>query len=324
MVAVVLQPAGEAASHKHYVDTIESPVPLSEIASFLSEADLNLLTRMYADGKTPTWGVTPGKIGQNATKWHRMEVGDVTLFARQGKIFASGVTTHKVHLEALAEHLWRHKEDGSTWEYVYFLDEITNHEIPVRELNIVAGYKENNVIQGFNVLDEEKSAAILEHFDLESSVYFPDVSESEYLKTLDGEATLDDTAQAVRRKEQGFLRTTLFGKKSTGQCCICGKTYPVTFLITAHIKKRSECSLEERKDYRSIVAPMCRFGCDDLYEKRYLYVDGGVIRRNPRRPGTRDLEEAIGGLDGTRCGAWNESTQEYFEWHRKQALGKQV
>ncbi len=322
MTAVVLQPAGDAASHKHYVDTIESPVPLADMATFLGDADRQLLSNLYEDERIPTWGVTPGKVGQNATKWNRMEVGDVTLFARQGQIVASGVTTHKVHSEPLAEHLWNRKEDGSTWEYVYFLDEITNHEIPVRELNLVAGYKENNVIQGFNVLDEEKSAAILEHFDLESSVYFPDVTEAEYIDTLEGEATLDEASQTVRRKEQGFLRQMLFGKKSSGQCCICGKTYPVAFLITAHIKKRSECTLEERKDYQNIVAPMCRFGCDDLYEKRYLYIDDGAIRLNSKKPQTRDLETAVRQLEGRRCDAWKEGNQLYFEWHRKQALGR--
>ena len=83
-------------------------------------------------------------------------------------------------------------------------------------------------------------------------------------------------------------------------------------------------TLKERKDYRNIIAAMCRFGCDDLYEKRYLYVDGGVIRLNTKKSRTRDLEDAICTLEGSHCHAWSDGNQGYFEWHRRQALGKTV
>ena len=102
MTAVVLQPAGDAASHKHYVDTIQSPVPLDSIGAFLSEKEQQLLGVLYPNGLAPTWGVTPGKVRQNAKKWQRLEVGDVTLFSRNKRIVSSGVMTFKLHSEALA------------------------------------------------------------------------------------------------------------------------------------------------------------------------------------------------------------------------------
>ena len=48
-------------------------------------------------------------------------------------------------------------------------------------------------------------------------------------------------------------------------------------LVAAHIKKRAACSLEEKKDYKSIVMPMCSFGCDYLYERGYIAVSDGKI-----------------------------------------------
>ena len=321
MTAVVLQPAGDAASLKHYVDTIQSPVPLASIGAFLSEKEQQLLGALYPNGLAPIWGVTPGKLGQTSNKWRRLEVGDVTLFSRNKRIVSSGVMTFKLHSEALAEFLWQRKEDGSTWEYVYFLDEITTHDIPVEEFNAAVGYAQNYVIQGFNVLDEEKSIAVLERFDLESSVYFPEISEDQYFDALDDEDSLDQTGSGTSRKEQGFLRKSLFGKNKYGQCCICARNFPVQFLVTAHIKKRARCTLAEKKDYRNIVAPMCKFGCDDLYEKRYIYVENGNIKLNSNSLWTEDLEAQITPLDGAKCLAYKPGNSVYFEWHRKKALG---
>ena len=141
MTAIVLQPAGDPASISHYVDTMDSPVPLSDMSAFLTEADQRLLSSIYPDGFAPTWGVTRSKDGQSANAWRRLEVGDVTLFFRNKRAISSGVMTHKLHSEALAEYLWNRNKDGSTWEYIYFLDEITPLDIPVKDFNAVVGYK---------------------------------------------------------------------------------------------------------------------------------------------------------------------------------------
>lgn len=316
MTSVVLQPAGNAASRKHYADTIENPVILSDMEQYLDEPDQRILESIYPSKVVPTWGVTPGKTGQNQKKWNRLEVGDITLFARSGRIVSSGVLTHKLHSADLAARLWNRKEDGSTWEFIYFLDEITPHDIPVGQLNKVVGYKEQNVIQGFTVLDEEKSDAVLNYYELDSSIYFPTVSVEQYNAVLNADS-LDASTKSNMRKEQGFLRSNLFGGKKAGECCICGKTYPIQFLITAHIKKRAECTLPERKDYKHIVASMCKFGCDDLYEKHYLYVEDGVIHIAPGKYVTTELKSRLAELDGNQCEAWTDGTSRYFDWHRR-------
>jgi hypothetical protein len=156
MTQAVLAPAGT-----HYADSIESPVPMDRLARFLEPGDVVRLREIYADRPVPTWGVTPGGRGTNVRKWQRIVPGDVVLMARAGQLIASGTVTHTAHNRALAASLWGTDANGDTWEYLYFLDGVREQAIPYAELNQAAGYAPGNVVQGFNVLSEAKSAAIL-------------------------------------------------------------------------------------------------------------------------------------------------------------------
>ena len=80
------------------------------------------------------------------------------------------------------------------------------------------------------------------------------------------------------RTEQQVLRDWLFAKKSVAVCAICGKEYITSALVAAHKKKRSECSEDERRDI-NIVVPLCKFGCDFLYEERYIHVERGFVKK---------------------------------------------
>lgn len=194
MSRVALQPAGSAGANKHYADTVASPVKLDGMVRYLSSSVIEQLRKIYPSGSAAVWGVTPGNKGVNIGKWERLEPGDVTLFARKGYVFASAVVSLKLHNADLARSLWGEDEVGETWEYVYFLDEVKGHQIPYEALNTAAGYAPNNVIQGFNVLDEAKSDAIINAFDLASDTYSPQMSVDDYVSTvkeIDQEAVLD-------------------------------------------------------------------------------------------------------------------------------------
>lgn len=246
------------------------PVSLSRIEPYISQNELNLIREIYPDNIVPVWGVTLGKNNVNKNKWNKVQKGDVTLFTGNKKIFASGVVTYKFQSKELALELWGWEKPDSTWENIYLLDEIQHHHIPVKDLNRVVGYAENNAIMGFTVLDEDKSEMILNSFGLLSETYFPDVSIEEYkeaLKSFDTSKPLDSYSIKSSRTEQSFLRKHLFKNKKTCKCGICGNVMPVKFLVAAHIKKRSFCSDEEKLDFDSIVLPMCKFGCDELYRE---------------------------------------------------------
>lgn len=312
-MAVILQPCANKDAREHYVDTIENTKSLSSISQFLSDKELNELKEIYPQGQVAIWGVTPSQ----STKWERIQAGDITLLAKEGAVFASAVTTYKIHSHALASQLWGFDNKGNTWEYIYFLSEVKKQHIPYKKLNKVIPYNENYVIQGFSLLDEEKSINVLKAFDLESETYFPDITDEELDKEFQNEENLDTKSTTTGRKEQSRIRRLLFKNKPTGVCCICNKEYPVKFLWAAHIKKRAKCSLDEKKDTRHIAAPMCKFGCDELYEKGYIGVKGGSVIQIKDNELTDNLQSYINSIADNSCSSWNDNTKHYFDWHYK-------
>lgn len=312
-MAIILQPCANKDASKHYVDTIENTKSLSSISQFLSDKELNDLKEIYPQEQVAIWGVTPSQ----SSKWKRIQAGDITLLAREGAVFASAVTTYKIHSHALASKLWGFDNKGNTWEYIYFLSEVKNQHIPYKVLNKVIPYNENYVIQGFSLLDEEKSINVLKAFDLESETYFPDIDTKELFEELKNEDNLETQSKTTGRKEQAAIRRLLFRNKPTGVCCICNKEYPVKFLWAAHIKKRSKCTLDEKKDLENIAAPMCKFGCDELYEKGYIGVNNGNVIQLKDSDLTFDIQSYINAIANNSCLSWNDKTKYYFDWHYK-------
>jgi hypothetical protein len=319
MSLVVLQPCGNQGSREHYRDTIENKVPLETLQRHINSADFRALQALCPSEEVAVWGVTPGKTGQNLKKWTRMNPGDVMLFAKDGGFFSLGTLAYKCHSESCAVDLWGRDEAGQTWEYIYFLEGITEFSQPYSALNKAVGYAENNIVQGFTVLDEQKSIAALEW--LESVNMITDIVEPEaYQASLTHLDSLDAISKSSQRKEQSFLRRALFGSPpydhKVSNCSICGEGYPVEFLVTAHVKKRSLCSDLEKRDVEHIVAPMCKFGCDELYEKGYLKVDSEGRVYSDRVNNAKPVNEYISRVSGRACASWSKNSEPYFSWHR--------
>lgn len=256
----------------------------------------------------------------NKKKWERIKRGDITLFSKEGEVFACAVITMIFHNVNLAKELWGEDENHNTWENIYLVAEIKNTSIPYKTLNSILGYKEKKKIQGFSVLNDEQSEKLNSKFDLFSENIYEEVSEKDYIdiiEKLDEENDLDSGTRAKRRKEQRFLRDYLFKGKKEAVCGICGRKLPINMLITAHIKKRNECTKEEKLDYKNIVMPMCKCGCDDLYEKGYIYVQDEEIKVNTQKWITDDLKEELSKLEGRKCGHYNEEMEKYFKEHRE-------
>lgn len=318
MSRIILQPLGDTSDN--FEHTIIQAVDIKIIEKYVDKELYEKLKEIYPNEKAYIWGVTNGKNNVNKNKWKKIKEGDVTLFAKNKRFIYSAVVTVAFCNKKLAEFLWKTNKYGETWENIYLVDEVLKTDFQYTDFNKLVGYKENNIIQGFTVLDEEKSETVFLSWGLYSDVYEEEVSQDDYSNEIDklmNGLDLDRPRNGTSRKEQEFLRRILFGKNRVCKCGICGKEYPKELLVAAHIKKRSICSKEERLDVNNIVMPMCKFGCDDLYERGYLLVKDGKIIKNEKKFLTKDLENYIEDIENKTCCYWNEKTAKYFEYHNK-------
>lgn len=158
--------------------------------------------------------------------------------------------------------------------------------------------------------------------------FSPRVTKEDYVKSFTTNAPkgpLDKTAARAARMEQGYLRQELFKKdkysmKDSEVCAICGKEYPINLLVAAHIKKRAKCSDEEKRDYENIVMPLCKLGCDELYERGYIAVIKGKVFIINQNKITSDLKRYLVKIDGLSCSQWKPSTKKYFRDHYNTCL----
>jgi hypothetical protein len=167
--------------------------------------------------------------------------------------------------------------------------------------------------------NEEKNLGFLDYFRFKSDNYYEEISKDQYQALIESYVEYDslDMERMVKaRKEQLFLRQSLFRDKKTELCGICRREFPVELLITAHIKKRARCTIVEKLDYKNVVMPMCTLGCDYLYEKGYIGVKNGTIELMKNKNDlTPALQEYIGILSGEKCNYWCEASRNYFDWH---------
>jgi len=156
MMAVAIQPAGSPASREHYLDTVENPVKISQYEELIG-TDLVSLQKISKNGATALWGVTPGKNNANVSKYKKLSVGDLVIFTRDKKAFASAQITFLFRNKQLAENLWGKDSKNQTWEYMYSLNNIKNLQISYKQLQKAIGSKVGDNFMGFRVLDELKS-----------------------------------------------------------------------------------------------------------------------------------------------------------------------
>lgn len=323
MQSVILQPVGKG--NFNFNSTMRNGISLSDIQPFLKEEEFEDLSQIYKNKneKVHVWGIRTGT--SNKREWNKIKRGDVALFYGDWHFFASASVTYKVRNPELARNLWKEVETGITWEYIYFLDEIKNQSIHISTVGKLLEYpSEKPRVQGTRVLDEEKSYKMMNTFDFYSSTYVPVIMKEQaekdlevVINELEPNASLEREVKGRARREQNIIRGYLFGTKKTCSCGICGEEYPVDLLVAAHIKKRAHCSRQEKLDIKHIAIPMCKFGCDDLFEKGYISVrKGEVISLVDTEYLPKSVKNYIENIQGKTCDSWNVDNDKYFEWHK--------
>ncbi|MFA5803866.1 MAG: hypothetical protein WC879_04435 [Melioribacteraceae bacterium] len=144
----------------------------------------------------------------------------------------------------------------------------------------------------------------------------PALEKEKYFKISKVPGTLDREHSVKGRLEQKFLREQLFGNKSFFKCGICGKILPLGIMVAGHIKPRSECTINEKKDFINIVFSVCLLGCDALYERGYIGINDSGFIEVPQKPKvTKALKSVLNKLENKRCLSWNDKNSMYFAWH---------
>ena len=143
------------------------------------------------------------------------------------------------------------------------------------------------------------------------AVSAPNVSDPEF-------AVLDSTAIVKVRREQAQLRSLLADGRDLASCALCGHQYPLRFLVAAHIKKRSLCTDDERRDLRHVAMLACTFGCDALYEAGWITVgsDGRIKGIEAGTVPAGRLRDHMRQLADRQCQAYSQASESYFTWHR--------
>lgn len=132
----------------------------------------------------------------------------------------------------------------------------------------------------------------------------------------------DATIERRVRREQRLLRKALGLGNGSHTCAFCGRTYPDRLLVAAHIKRRSECTQEERVDIPAIAMIACALGCDALFELGYVVVNpDGVIEATDRADSGEHVRELAANLHGRILHGYDDQSAPYFAWHREQVRG---
>lgn len=154
--------ASNPEAYQHYIDTIERGFSLDSIKQFLSHDQIEALQRIYGGKLIRAWGATPGT--GNKRTWEKMEVGDPILIYRKGNFEYYAFVTFKLHYPDLAKHLWNVDVGGNTWEYMYFIDRLSEVSVPRKIFNELLGYQENFQPYGFSTTDSEKTKFIVDKY----------------------------------------------------------------------------------------------------------------------------------------------------------------
>tara|TARA_R110001599_G_scaffold67867_4_gene191404 strand:+ start:32597 stop:33505 length:909 start_codon:yes stop_codon:yes gene_type:complete len=261
----------------------------------------------------------------SVTKSDKPSIGDKFYLTKVGShgrgIFACGTIQTKPYEEA---HYNSEKElSTSRLKYVRIkfdlLVDSNQGDYLVTELELKKINKDNNIKQhwtpensGISIKDEA-----VKYIDLiieSSKERHIKVDEESYFKSIE---ELDSRYNALHRNEQGFLRSYLFSSSRYADCCICKERYPVEFLVAAHIKKRSLCSYEEKRDLKNIVVSMCKFGCDELYERKHISVVEGLVVSNDREVYSEALNNYRNKIVNNNCAAFNDDNRKYFEFQHR-------
>jgi hypothetical protein len=93
-------------------------------------------------------------------------------------------------------------------------------DVPYPEMNRVLGYAAKNIVQGFTVLDEARSAALFSYLDLDSDLHPPVVTSAEFQAATAFDGETERQVLRSQRLEQAYLRRRLLPGRVRHVCAV--------------------------------------------------------------------------------------------------------
>ncbi|GCD99660.1 hypothetical protein [Embleya hyalina] len=313
---VFFQPAAlsQKSVRRHYDATIARRVSFLDHERVIPGKAFRELSVSFPDGEACVWGVTPGQRGVNVSKARRIAKGDLAFFTGDKVAYLSGIVSAVWHSTPFAERLWGRDQLGQTWEWMYALDDVREHDILMDEVRAALGWKDTRNVQNLTLLVEDQGATMRALREAR-----PGSSLSAALPAASGPDVAPSPARVVSAAVPGAgadVPAPSAGRITTGTCALCRGEVPDGFLVVAAIKTRG-CSPQERGDPANVIA-LCTLGCESLFRLGYVAVDGGgIVVTSPQAlevPALRVHVERLA-LTGCEIAYRSLATAGYLAWH---------
>ena len=152
---VVLQPCSNKIAQENFNISIAEQYDINELKKQLKSKEYKELIKIG-----PFHGIW-GIVNVPKKTWERLEEGALVLFFANKKAFAACTLTKKFINKKLGEYLWEKTATGESYKYIYTVNQPISIDLPQSFINRNLGYKENFVVQGFQVIDEQKSSVLI-------------------------------------------------------------------------------------------------------------------------------------------------------------------
>ena len=314
---IALLPTSGKLSFIHYINTIENPLRFEDFKEKLDLESKKKFEKLNLKN-FHIWGVTNGFRNRNLNKWQLLNQGDCCVFYRKKKFFSKGEVVLTIKNKEISKQLWGKGVNGELWENLIFIKSLEKENIDIQEFNNAMDYSKKNVVRAFQVFSDIELTELFHKNSQNNKKSFRSIIYQRKLEKITGDTDIDSITKT--RAEQKILSDYLFDDSEHNYCAICSKHYPNRLLVAGHIKKRKHATKRERLDL-NIVMPVCKLGCDELFEHGYIYVDEKkILKKNLKMDRTPELNQILEKLIDHKIEYVNDENKEYFNHHRKKAI----
>jgi predicted restriction endonuclease len=314
---LIVFPTSAKRQYLNYIKTVEYSVSLDKFYESLKPDEKNFFKK---DNKNNfhIWATLDGPNQVFKKLWEKSTINDECIFYRSKTFFSKAKIIYKFRNEKTALKIWGRGHEGQVYKNIYVLNEIKNISIESHTLTDFIPAMKNGILTSMQLINLNTNLKnALKDKAKEKNNYHLYQNKLNELSSL-----LDMPIRSKRRIEHRILSEYLFGNSKKSKCAICSKIYPNEIMVTAHIKKRSKSNTKEKKDL-NIVMPVCKIGCDELFEQGYIYVDNnGCIRINEAKNISDDLMNYLKNIDNKKCYFYNDYNKKFFKSHREFTLNK--